>query len=209
MNKIWLLRVGCLLGKNISPNTLCFLNIHKLHPMNEQSNVKKMIDSYFICKMDQVQNYSILFVLSYSQGLCDLNLIFKSGLLHLWSLGKMGVEKLKFFNGNANKCCDVSLWLCLLVFTFTHVGGVGWPPFFLSLNPCILFDFLTSCLCSSFSFLICIFSTTYKCYSPSNHVCVSLGLDGINFYPSNCAHGQRLCCECQCFCLWSMFLCCL
>jgi hypothetical protein len=77
--------------------------------MNEQSNVKKMIDSYFICKMDQVQNYSILFVLSYSQGLCDLNLIFKSGLLHLWSLGKMGVEKLKFFNGNANKCCHVSL----------------------------------------------------------------------------------------------------
>jgi hypothetical protein len=95
--------------KNISPNTLCFLNTQKLHPMNEQSNAKKMNDSYFICKMDQVQNYSISFVLSYSHGLCDLNLIFKNGLLHLWSWGKMGLEKLKIFNGNANKCCHVSL----------------------------------------------------------------------------------------------------
>jgi len=109
MRKIRLLKVGCLLGKNISPNTFCFLNIHKLHPMNEQSNAKKMNDSYFICKMDQVQNCSISFVLSYSHGLCNLNLIFKNGLLHSWSWGKMGVENFKILNHNANKCCHVSL----------------------------------------------------------------------------------------------------
>jgi len=77
--------------------------------MNEQSNAKKMNDSYFICKMDQVQNCSISFVLSYSHGLCNLNLIFKNGLLHSWSWGKMGVENFKILNHNANKCCHVSL----------------------------------------------------------------------------------------------------
>lgn len=116
-----------------------------------------MIDSYFICKMDQVQNYFILFVLSYSQGLCDLNLILKSGLLHLWSLGKMGIEKLKFFNGNTNKCCHVSLWLGLLVFTFAHVGGVGWPPFFI-IEPLYFYLISPPCACAQASlFLFALF----------------------------------------------------
>jgi len=169
-----------------------------------------MIDSYFICKMDQVQNYSILFVLSYSQGLCDLNLIFKSGLLHLWSLGKMGVEKLKIFNGNANKCCHVSLWLGLLVFTFAHVGGVGWPPF-LIIEP--LYFYLISppphaCAQASL-FLFIPFSARINITPLLNMFVFFLVLMEFNLYPSNCVHGWMLCCECQCLCLWSMFLCCL